>query len=635
MRGAEAVVKALELEGVRYITGFSGGGLAPLWGPLRQSATIRPFAARHERLGVEIADGYARATGQVGVAMTGTGPGATNCLTAIAGCYADNIPVLLLMGQHPLRNLGQEWQQEVPASIFDGLCKWRGTFTRVQDIPQVMRRAFTALRSGSPGPVVLEMPQDVLTAEADDAALAYTPVGAPGKAGPADAEVQRAADLLVNARLPILNAGGGAMSAAAADEVLELAELLSMPVATTIMGKGIFPENHPLSLGGGVYPRSRYASGAALQINRKADVVLAVGNSFRQPNGTDGRPIPDGVSIIHINADPADLNKTYQVDLPMLADAKLALRAIIDAVRARLDDDDPRSRRCPDCGAEPGQHCRTAGGHPLACHASRRDAPGDPLSRACPTCSVEPGNNCRYPSGYTMVDGHAARRAPNTGGIKSEIAEEIRQCHEKHEAEWHPRFHDPQTPTNGYRVVHELYQVIDPDRTIALHDAGGSRGYLVPFWPTTRPRNFVAMGGMAAMGWSVGAAIGTKLGRPDHLVVHLLGDASFGMTGMELETAARMNLPILTVLINNGGIGGGMMGMENPNGTPPEMAVLGGNFSVVANGLGCWSERVEHPEDIRPAFQRAIRAIDAGQPALVEVMIRPLPTPELPDDWSL
>ena len=561
MRGAEAVVKALELEGVRYITGFSGGGLAPLWGPLRQSAAIRPFAARHERLGVEIADGYARATGEVGVAMTGTGPGATNCLTAIAGCYADNIPVLLLMGQHPLRNLGQEWQQEVSASIFDGLCKWRGTFTRVQDIPQVMRRAFTALRSGSPGPVVLEMPQDVLTADADESVLAYTPVGTPGKAGPADADVQRAADLLVNARYPILNAGGGAMTAGAADEVMELAELLSMPVATTIMGKGIFPEQHPLSLGGGVYPRSRYASGAALHINRKADVVLAVGNSFRQPNGTDGRPIPAGVSIIHINADPADLNKTYQVDLPILADAKLALRAIIDAVRERV--------------------------------------------------------------------------GPDAGGVKPAIADEIRQCHDKHNAEWMPRFNDPATPTNGYRVVHELYQLIDPDRTIALHDAGGSRGYMVPFWPTTRPRNFVAMGGMAAMGWSVGAAIGTKLGRPDHLVVHLLGDASFGMTGMELETAARMGLPILTVVVNNGGIGGGMMGMENPNGTPPELAVLGGNFSVVADGLGCWSERVEHPEGIRPAFQRAIRAIDEGQPALVEVMIRPLPTPDLPDDWSL
>ena len=559
MRGAEAVIKALEQEGIRYITGFSGGGLAPLWGPLRQSS-IRPFAARNERLGVEIADGYARATGEVGVAMTGTGPGATNCLTAIAGCYADNIPVLLLMGQHPLRNLGQEWQQEVSAGIFDGLCKWRGTFTRVQDIPQVMRRAFTALRSGSPGPVVLEMPQDVLTADADDAMLAYTPVGTPGKAGPSDADVQRAADLLVNASRPVLNAGGGAMSAGAADEVLELAELLSMPVATTIMGKGIFPENHPLSLGGGVYPRSRYASGAALQINRQADVVLAVGNSFRQPNGTDGRPIPDGVSIIHVNADAADLNKTYQVDLPILADAKLALRAIIDAVRARIGDGD---------------------------------------------------------------------------GIKPAIVEEIRRCHEKHNAEWMPRFTDPETPTNGYRVIYELRQLIDPDRTIALHDAGGSRGYMVPFWDTTRPRNFVAMGGMAAMGWSVGAAIGTKLGRPDDLVVHLLGDASFGMTGMEIETAARMGLPVLTVVINNGGIGGGMMGMENPAGTPPEMAILGGNFSVVAEGLGAWSERVERPDDIRPAFQRAIRATEQGQPALVEVMIRPLPTPELPDDWSL
>ncbi len=560
MRGAEAVIKALEQEGIRYITGFSGGGLAPLWGPLRQS-NIRPFAARNERLGVEIADGYARATGEVGVAMTGTGPGATNCLTAIAGCYADNIPVLLLMGQHPMRNLGQEWQQEVSASIFDGLCKWRGAFTRVEDIPQVMRRAFTALRSGSPGPVVLEMHQDVLTAEADDDLMAYTPVGAPGKAGPSDADVVRAADLLVGASLPVLNAGGGAMSAGAADEVMELAEMLSMPVATTIMGKGIFPENHPLSLGGGVYPRSRYASGAALQINRKADVVLAVGNSFRQPNGTDGRPIPAGVSIIHVNADEADLNKTYQVDVPILADAKLALRAIIDAVRQRI--------------------------------------------------------------------------GPDAGGIKPEISEEIRLCHEKHNAEWMPRFTDRETPTNGYRVVYELQQLIDPDRTIALHDAGGSRGYIVPFWETTRPRNFVAMGGMAAMGWSVGAAIGTKLGRPDDLVVHLLGDASFGMTGMEVETAARMGLGVLTVVINNGGIGGGMMGMENPAGTPPEMAVLGGNFSVVAQGLGAWSERVEHPDDLRSAFQRAIQATETGQPALVEVMIRPLPTPELPDDWSL
>ena len=123
MRGGEAVIRALEKEGIKYISGFSGGGLAPLWEPLRTSDSIRVFAARHERLGVEIADGYARATGEVGVAMTGTGPGATNTLTGIADCYADNVPVLLLMGQHPLRNLGKEYQQVVSASIFDGLVK--------------------------------------------------------------------------------------------------------------------------------------------------------------------------------------------------------------------------------------------------------------------------------------------------------------------------------------------------------------------------------------------------------------------------------------------------------------------------------------------------------------------------------
>jgi acetolactate synthase-1/2/3 large subunit len=178
-------------------------------------------------------------------------------------------------------------------------------------------------------------------------------------------------------------------------------------------------------------------------------------------------------------------------------------------------------------------------------------------------------------------------------------------------------------------------QVIDPDKTIAIHDAGGSRGYVSQFWVATKPLNYIGMGGMAAMGWSMGAAIGAKLGRPDHLVVHLLGDASFGMTGMEVETAVRMGLPTLTVVVNNGGTGGGMMQMERPSGPPPAMAQLSGNFSVVAQGLGAHSERVEHPDNLMPAYRRAIQATEDGQAAVVEVMIKPMRTPDLPDDWSL
>jgi acetolactate synthase-1/2/3 large subunit len=561
MRGAEAVIHALEQEGVQYICGFSGGGLAPLWAPLRASTTIKVFSTRHERLGVEIADGYARATRRVGVAMTGTGPGATNTLTGMAGCYADNVPVLLLMGQHPLRNLGKEYQQEVSADIFEGLVKWKGTFARVDDIPGVIRRAFTALRTGSPGPVVLEMPQDVLNAEGADAALHYDPVGPGRRAAPDPQDIEHAADLLVQAHFPILNAGGGALSAGAAPEVRELAELLSMPVATTLVGKSVFPEDHPLSMGLGVYPRSRYATGAALHINRQADVVLAVGNSFRLPNGTDGRPLPTGVKLIHINADPADLNKTYRADVAMLADAQLALRQLITAVRERV--------------------------------------------------------------------------GPREGGLKAEVVTEIQRARTKWLGEWQPIFSDESMPTNGYRVIYDLMQVIDRDKTIAIHDAGGSRGYLSPFWVATKPHTYIGMGGMAAMGWSMGAAIGAKLGRPDHLVVHLLGDASFGMTGMELETAVRMGLPTLTILINNGGIGGGIMGMQRAGGTPPDVAQLGGNFSLVAQGLGAYSERLDDPRQLIPAYRRAIRATEEGQAALVEVMIKPMRTPELPDDWSV
>ena len=561
MRGGDAIIHALEKEGVEYITGFAGGGETPLWPALRASQSIKVFSARHERLGVEIADGYARATGKVGVALTGTGPGATNALTGIAGAFADNIPVLLLMGQHPLASMGKEIQQEVPSSIFDSFVKWKGTFSRVEDIPAIMRRAFTTLRSGSPGPVVLEMPQDVLSMEAPDDVLNYEPVG-PGRRAAADsAEIEKAADILVNATFPILNLGGGVLSAEAWDEARELAELLSMPVATTLVGKGVFPENHPLSLGGGVYPRSKYASGQALHINRKADAVLAVGNSFRLPNGTDGRPIPSGVKLIHINADPADLNKIYQADVAILADAKLALRDLIDAVRDRL--------------------------------------------------------------------------GPGRGGIKEEVVADIQQAKAKWLGEWESIFTDESTPTNGYRVVHDLMQVVDLDRTIAIHDAGGSRGYLAPFWEANKPRNYIGMGGMAAMGWSMGAAVGAKLGRPDHLVIHVIGDASFGMTGMEIETAARMGLSTLTVLLNNGGTGGGLMSMDRPNMAPPAMAELGGNFSQLAKALGAYSERVEQPTELTGAFRRAIQATESGQAAMVEVMIKPMGTPILPDDWGL
>ena len=561
MTGGDAVIHALEKEGVEYISGFAGGGEVPLWPALRASETIKVFLARHARQGVEIADGYARATGKVGVALCGTGPGATNTLTGIAGAFADNIPVLLLMGQHPLGNMGKEIQQEVPSSIFDSFVKWKGTMSKVEDIPGVMRRAFTALRSGSPGPVVLEMPLDVLSSEAADSVLNYEPVGPGLKAAADPRDIEMAADILVNASYPILNVGGGVLAAEAWDEARELAELLSMPVASTLVGKGAFPEDHPLSLGGGVYPRSKYASGQALHINRKADAVLAVGNSFRMPNATDGRPIPDGVKLIHINADPEDLNKIYPADVPILADAKLALRSLIDAVRDRL--------------------------------------------------------------------------GPGKGGVKEEVVSEIQQAKAKWLGEWQSIFTDPSVPTNGYRVVHDLMQVVDLDRTIALHDAGGSRGYLSPFWPATKPRNYIGMGGMAAMGWSMGAAVGVKLGRPDHLVFHVLGDASYGMVGMEVETAVRMGLPTLTVVLNNGGTGGGLMAMDRPNAAPPTFAELSGNFSLVAQGLGAYSERVVQPEDIIPAFRRAIQATESGQAALVEGMIKPMRTPEAPDDWSL
>ena len=218
-------------------------------------------------------------------------------------------------------------------------------------------------------------------------------------------------------------------------------------------------------------------------------------------NATDVRPIPSHVKLIHINADPADLNKIYHADVPILADAKLALRDLIEAVRERL--------------------------------------------------------------------------GPGRGGIKEEVVSEIQQAKAKWLGEWMPTLTDNSSPINGYRVVHDLMQVVDRDRTIALHDAGVSRGYLSPFWVATKPRNYIGMGGMAAMGWSLGAAIGAKLGRPDHLVFHLLGDSSFGMIGMEVETAVRMKIPTMTIVLNNGGTGFAPADGRQPRLTPASDGTAG------------------------------------------------------------
>ena len=234
-----------------------------------------------------------------------------------------------------------------------------------------------------------------------------------------------------------------------------------------------------------------------------------------------------------------------------------------------------------------------------------------------------------------ILDAVKDRVGPGSGGLKEEVVAEIKQAKDKQKSEWADIVNDTSAPTTGYRVVSELSKIIDPDKTIALHDAGGSRGYMSPFWEATKPRSYVGMGGMAAMGWSLGGAIGAKLGRPDDLVVHLLGDASFGMVGMELETAVRMGISTLTIVVNNEGTGGGLMGMNGPSGPPPDMAKLTGNWSKVAEGLGAWTERVEDPLDVGPALRRAIAATEGGQAALLEIMIKPMAMPNTPDDWSL
>ncbi|MCL4535632.1 MAG: thiamine pyrophosphate-binding protein [Bacteroidetes bacterium] len=553
MRVAEAIVKSLKVEGVKFVSGFPGAGAQPVINILYDYPEIRSILARHERVAVDIADGFARTTNTPGVAICGTGPGAGQAFTGISQSFSDCVPVLLLQGQAPLHGLGTQYTQEIDAiDAFRTITKWEIQLNVKERASEVVRRAFTLMRSGRKGPVMIEMPNDVVSGEIADENAAYRPVG-PGLRSAGDPrEIDKAAALLLAARSPVLYAGAGVLWADAWDELRTLAEMLTVPVMTTLNGKSCFPEDHPLALGMGGYPKGRLATSQANHFARKADLVLAIGNSFK-PMATGERPIPPDVKLIHIDAEQKELNKVYQADVGIMGDAKLALQQLIEAVKSRATAD---------------------------------------------------------------------RLAP-----KPEIPAEIKQLKEQWLAHWMPKLTSNAVPVNPYRITWEIQHNVDRNKTIVLHDSGYARGHVSHIYESLVPRGYLGMGGQSEMGWSLGAAIGAKLGRPDFTVINVMGDGAFGMTGMDMETAVRNEVPIITVIPNNSNLGITRGGI--PEGKY-NMVELSGNYAKVAEGLGAYSERVEDPNEVGPAIKRAIRANAEGQPALIEVIAALEPTPSMP-----
>lgn len=329
--GAEAIVRSLKREGVKVIFGIPGGSVLPLYDAL-YDADIKHVLGRHEQCVAHMADGYARASGRPGVCVATSGPGATNLVTGLATAYMDSSPVIALTGQVARPMIGKDAFQEADiVGIATPITKYCFQLTSVEEIPRVFKTAFTIASTRRRGPVLIDMPVDVQREQAeveftDDMDLkGYDPN--PPRVN--HDRIKKAAEILAEAERPLILAGGGVIWSGAHEELVELAEMLSVPVVTSLMGKGAIPEDHPLSLGMIGMHGKAYANYAVAE----CDVLLAIGTRFSDRTTGKFDEFAKGAYKIHVDIDSAEINKNIKIDLPIIGDAKEVLRLLIKELK--------------------------------------------------------------------------------------------------------------------------------------------------------------------------------------------------------------------------------------------------------------------------------------------------------------
>jgi acetolactate synthase-1/2/3 large subunit len=538
---SDKIADLLQRQGAEFIVGFPENRL------LNSAAAIgmRPLIARTERVAVNIADGFARATNgrRFIPCVTQYGPGAEAAYGAVAQAFGDRSPILLIPGEYDRRS-----QSTVPsaraAEAYRPITVSAAVLNAADQGPDVFRRALNALRTVRRGPVLVAVANDVLYETTDDRPWQVDyPVELRSQADPAN--VREVASIMTAASSPVVVAGQGVLYAEATAELVRLAETLGVPVASTLNGKSAFPEDHPLSLGAAARTRPQTVD----RFYDEADVVLGVGTSFTRSEYIT--PIPLGARLGQIVDDPGDLAVGYDVSFGCIGDVKLVLEQLLAAL--------------------------------------------------------------------------AAGPAPAATGAADQVATARREFLEV----WMPRLTSEASPLSPYRVLWELTQVVDRTRTVVTHDAGHPRDQVVPFYEAIVPRGYLGWGKSTQLGTSLGLTMGAKLARPEWLAVNIMGDAAFGMAGMDLETAVRCEIPIFTIVLNNGLMGGYTEWM--PDAVSGYGAnLLGGDYTGVAKALGAHAERVQQPGDLRASIERCVRSVESGRPALLETITHEEPTFALP-----
>ena len=528
LNGSEILIECLKEQGVKTVFGYPGGAILNIYDALyKHQDEITHILTSHEQGAAHAADGYARATGKVGVCFATSGPGATNLVTGIATAYMDSIPIVAITCNVGVSLLGKDSFQEIDiAGITMPITKHNFIVKDVKDLADTIRKAFVIARSGRPAPVLIDIPKDVTSNQAEYEPKEIRPVEPSREI--CEEDLETALKLIKRAKKPYIFVGGGAVLSGASQELREFVRKVDAPVTDTLMGKGAFPGTDPLYTGMlGMHGTKTSNYGVS-----ECDLLIVVGARFSDRVTGNAKKFAKNAKILQFDIDAAEMNKNVLITEGVVGDIKV----ILEILNQRLE---PQS-------------------HP-------------------------------------------------------EWIQKIMEYKEKY-----PLAYAKDHLTGPY-VVEEIYHQTKGD-ALVVTEVGQHQMWAAQMYQFTEPRTLLTSGGLGTMGYGLGASIGAKVGRPEKTVVNIAGDGCFRMNMNEIATAARYNIPVIQVVINNHVLGMVRQWQDLFYGKRYSATVLNDNvdFVKLAEALGAEGVRVTTQEEFKEAFARALTL---GKPIVIDCQI--------------
>ena len=463
MTGAQAIVKVLQEQGVETVFGYPGGAVIPLYNAL-YDAPLKNVLTAHEQGAIHAADGYARASGKVGVCIATSGPGATNIVTGLATAYLDSIPVVAISGQVPVANLGRDSFQEIDiVGVTMPITKYNAIVRKSEELVPMLRLAFAIAKNGRPGPVLIDIPSDLQVKELEYPELEKVELPEVLKAD--EGIIEKAAAALNEAERPVLMVGGGAVTSSVEKELIELAHRADLPVVSTLMGLGVYPGSDERAIGlTGMHGHMDCNLAVA-----NADVLVVAGSRLSDRVTGDRNRYAGTKTIIQMDIDQSEIDKNVGVTLALNGDLKETLAKFLPLVK---------EGKHPEWWAQIREWDRME---------DRSVADGSRLT-----------------------------------------------------APW---------------VMTQLTKTFAEKDTIYVTDVGQNQMWAAQYLTIDKPRHHLTSGGCGTMGFGLPGAMGAAFAKPDSQIVHICGDGGFKMTGLEMFTASRENLPLISIVINNSCLG--------------------------------------------------------------------------------